>query len=63
MSHADDAYFVVDTDYIDPTTTLSDIKMQKILIDLWVSFATNRSVYIYSMVSIKIIYKNTLLYY
>ncbi|XP_043528092.1 venom carboxylesterase-6-like [Frieseomelitta varia] len=42
VSHADDAYFVVDTEYIDPTTTSSDIKMQKILIDLWVSFATNR---------------------
>lgn len=48
MSHADDAYFVVDTEYIDPTTTSSDIKMQKILIDFWVSFATNRSVYIFN---------------
>ncbi|KAK9297785.1 hypothetical protein QLX08_008630 [Tetragonisca angustula] len=42
VSHADDAYMVVDTEYIDPTTTSSDVKMQKILIDFWVSFATNR---------------------
>ncbi|CAK9823159.1 Venom carboxylesterase-6 [Anthophora retusa] len=42
VSHGDDAYFVVDTPYVNATTTPTDIKMQKILIDLWVSFATNR---------------------
>lgn len=41
VSHADDAYLVVDTPYLDSTTTTNDIKMQKILIDFWVSFATN----------------------
>ncbi|XP_076755888.1 juvenile hormone esterase [Xylocopa sonorina] len=41
VSHGDDAYFVVDTIFIDPTKTSNDIKMQNILIDLWVSFATN----------------------
>lgn len=41
VSHADDAYVVVDTKFLDPTTTTEDIKMQKTLIDFWVSFATN----------------------
>ncbi|CAL7947466.1 unnamed protein product [Xylocopa violacea] len=41
VSHGDDAYFVVDTEYINPTQTSNDIKMQNILIDFWVSFATN----------------------
>ncbi|XP_017882448.1 venom carboxylesterase-6-like [Ceratina calcarata] len=41
VSHADDAYAVVDTAYLDPTTTTEDIKMQRVLIDLWVSFTTN----------------------
>ncbi|KOC63849.1 Venom carboxylesterase-6 [Habropoda laboriosa] len=41
VSHADDAYFVVDTPYLNPTTTPTDIKMQRILIDFWVSFATD----------------------
>lgn len=41
VCHADDAYLVVDTVFMDPTKTPSDIKMQNILIDFWVSFATN----------------------
>ncbi|OAD61357.1 Venom carboxylesterase-6 [Eufriesea mexicana] len=41
VSHADDGYLVVDTPYLDPTTTTNDIKMQRILIDFWVSFTTN----------------------
>ncbi|XP_003703976.2 carboxylic ester hydrolase-like isoform X1 [Megachile rotundata] len=41
VSHGDDAYHVVDTPYFDPTTTLDDRKIQQVLIDLWVSFATH----------------------
>lgn len=39
VSHADDAYYVVDTPYMDGTTTQSDREMQQRLIDFWVSFA------------------------
>ena len=41
VSHADDAYYVVDTSFLDPTTTPNDLKMQQVLIDFWVSFVTN----------------------
>nr|XP_033331231.1 venom carboxylesterase-6-like [Megalopta genalis] len=42
VSHADDAYVVVDTQYLDSTTTPSDLKMQELMINLWVSFANNK---------------------
>lgn len=42
VSHADDAYVVVDTRYMDSTTTPRDLKMQQLMVDLWVSFANNR---------------------
>lgn len=41
VSHADDAYLILETSYLDPTTTTDDIAMQQELIDLWVSFATD----------------------
>ncbi|KAK2580523.1 hypothetical protein KPH14_006257 [Odynerus spinipes] len=41
VSHADDAYLVLDTPYLDPTTTSDDIAMQQELIDFWISFAKN----------------------
>lgn len=41
MCHADDAYMVVDTPFLASTTTTNDIKMQKVLIDFWVSFVNN----------------------
>ncbi|XP_078045163.1 juvenile hormone esterase [Augochlora pura] len=42
VSHADDAYVVLDTQFMDSTTTPSDLKMQELMINLWVSFANNR---------------------
>ncbi|XP_076287810.1 carboxylic ester hydrolase-like [Lasioglossum baleicum] len=42
VSHADDAYVVVDTQYLDSTTTPRDLEIQQLMIDLWVSFANNR---------------------
>ena len=41
VSHGDDAYAVVDTPYMDSTTTEKDLKMQQALIQLWVSLATD----------------------
>ncbi|KAG6796126.1 juvenile hormone esterase precursor [Apis mellifera caucasica] len=41
VCHADDAYMVVDTPFLASTTTTNDIKMQKVLIDFWVSFVNN----------------------
>lgn len=41
VSHADDAYLILETSYFDPTTTSSDVAMQQELIDLWISFVTN----------------------
>ncbi|XP_053988697.1 carboxylic ester hydrolase-like isoform X2 [Hylaeus volcanicus] len=41
VSHGDDAFTVLDTPYFDATTTLNDRKMQQLLIELWISFATN----------------------
>ncbi|XP_066589450.1 venom carboxylesterase-6-like [Prorops nasuta] len=41
VCHADDAYTVLNTPYMDPTTTTSDLQMQSELIDFWVSFANN----------------------
>ncbi|XP_076627824.1 juvenile hormone esterase [Colletes latitarsis] len=41
VSHGDDAFAVIDTHYVDFTTTLEDRKMQRVLIDLWTSFAIN----------------------
>lgn len=40
VSHLDDLGYVLDS-YLDPTTTAEDLRMQKVLIDLWVSFATD----------------------
>lgn len=42
VSHADDAYVVVDTEYVDSTTTPRDREMQQLMINLWVSFANNK---------------------
>nr|XP_050870056.1 venom carboxylesterase-6-like [Vespula vulgaris] len=41
VSHADDAFLILDTPYFNPATTNDDIDMQQELIDLWISFATN----------------------
>ncbi|KZC10653.1 Venom carboxylesterase-6 [Dufourea novaeangliae] len=41
VSHGDDAYAVLDTPFMDSTTTQNDLKMQQLLVDMWVSFATN----------------------
>ncbi|XP_046828969.1 venom carboxylesterase-6-like [Vespa crabro] len=41
VSHADDAFLVLDTPYFNPVTTRDDIDMQQELINLWVSFAIN----------------------
>lgn len=42
VCHADDAYTVVSTPWIDPTMTQQDRDMQKVLMDLWISFATDK---------------------
>ncbi|XP_020285973.1 venom carboxylesterase-6-like [Pseudomyrmex gracilis] len=39
VSHADDAFLILDTPYINPTTTEEDLKMQQKLIGVWVSYA------------------------
>ncbi|RLU21207.1 hypothetical protein DMN91_005580 [Ooceraea biroi] len=39
VCHGDDVFLVIDTPYIDATTTQKDLDMQKILIDIWISFA------------------------
>ncbi|XP_076233131.1 juvenile hormone esterase [Calliopsis andreniformis] len=41
VSHGDDAYTVVDTPYMDSTTTPEDRKIQQLLVEFWVSLATN----------------------
>ncbi|KAL2720426.1 venom carboxylesterase-6-like [Vespula squamosa] len=41
VSHADDAYLILETPYFNSVTTNDDINMQQELIDLWTSFATN----------------------
>ncbi|KYQ46763.1 Venom carboxylesterase-6 [Trachymyrmex zeteki] len=40
VSHADDTFYVLDTKWINPTTTQKDRDMQKHLIDFWVLFAS-----------------------
>ncbi|KAG5329496.1 EST6 protein, partial [Acromyrmex charruanus] len=40
VSHGDDTFYVVDTNWLNPTTTQKDRDMQKHLIDFWVLFAT-----------------------
>ncbi|XP_011157167.1 venom carboxylesterase-6 [Solenopsis invicta] len=40
VCHADDTYYVLDTPFIDPTTTQNDRELQKQLIDFWISFVT-----------------------
>ncbi|KYM89950.1 Venom carboxylesterase-6 [Atta colombica] len=40
VSHGDDSFYVVDTKWLNPTTTQKDRNMQKHLIDFWVLFAT-----------------------
>jgi len=40
VCHADDLLYVL-KGFFDPTTTAKDREMQQVLIDLWVSFATN----------------------
>lgn len=40
VSHADDAYYVLDSVYMNPMTTQSDREMQQQLIDFWMSFVT-----------------------
>ncbi|XP_012275036.1 venom carboxylesterase-6 [Orussus abietinus] len=42
VSHADDAYYVLDNPFVDPTTTPEDRDIQESLIDFWVSFATKK---------------------
>ncbi|XP_025161106.1 venom carboxylesterase-6-like [Harpegnathos saltator] len=41
VSHGDDVYLIVDTPWMDPTKKKEDSDMQRVLIDIWVSFATN----------------------
>ncbi|XP_014477484.1 PREDICTED: venom carboxylesterase-6-like [Dinoponera quadriceps] len=41
VSHGDDVFLILDTAWIDPTIKKEDNDMQRILIDIWVSFATN----------------------
>lgn len=41
VSHGDDVLYVLATPWMDPTKTQQDHDMQKLLIDFWVSFATN----------------------
>ncbi|KAG7188023.1 hypothetical protein KM043_015769 [Ampulex compressa] len=41
VSHADDAFMVIDTPFVDGGTTKEDRTMREKLMDLWVSFATN----------------------
>lgn len=43
VSHADDTYYVVHTPYMPPDTTAQDRKMQKELIDLWMSFVNAKT--------------------
>ncbi|XP_077272626.1 venom carboxylesterase-6-like [Temnothorax americanus] len=40
VSHGDDVVYVLNTSWVDPTTTQKDRDMQKQLIDFWVLFAT-----------------------
>ncbi|XP_011171836.1 uncharacterized protein LOC105204452 [Solenopsis invicta] len=40
VSHGDDVVYVLNTSWVDPTTTQKDRDMQKHLIDFWVLFAT-----------------------
>ncbi|XP_012525770.2 venom carboxylesterase-6 [Monomorium pharaonis] len=40
VAHSDDVFYVLDTPYVDPTTTQKDRDMQKQLINFWVLFAT-----------------------
>ncbi|XP_071576041.1 venom carboxylesterase-6-like isoform X2 [Temnothorax nylanderi] len=40
VSHGDDVVYVLNTSWVDPTTTQKDRNMQKQLIDFWVLFAT-----------------------
>ncbi|KAI4495710.1 hypothetical protein M0802_008333 [Mischocyttarus mexicanus] len=41
VSHADDAYLVLETPYFGPITRSNDIQMQQDLIELWISFVDN----------------------
>ncbi|XP_031840747.1 juvenile hormone esterase [Nomia melanderi] len=41
VSHGDDVLTIIDTPFMDPTTTQNDLKMQDLLINSWVSYATN----------------------
>ncbi|XP_076182913.1 carboxylic ester hydrolase-like [Ptiloglossa arizonensis] len=41
VSHADDAFAVIENPFLDFTTTSNDRNMQKLLIELWISFVTN----------------------
>ncbi|XP_029158905.1 venom carboxylesterase-6-like [Nylanderia fulva] len=41
VSHGDDVFYVLDTPWMDATQTQQDSDMQKLLIDFWVSFATD----------------------
>lgn len=40
VAHGDDVLFVLNTSWVDPTTTQKDRDMQKHLLDFWVLFAT-----------------------
>ncbi|XP_077272625.1 venom carboxylesterase-6-like isoform X2 [Temnothorax americanus] len=40
VSHGDDVFYVLNTPWVNPTTTQKDRDMQKQLIDFWVLFAT-----------------------
>ncbi|XP_043273322.1 uncharacterized protein [Venturia canescens] len=46
VAHGDDAYYVVGSPSVDPTTTADDRAMQRYLLDFWVSFATTGIPYV-----------------
>lgn len=41
VCHGDDVFSVLKTPWLSALTTLNDRNMQKHLIDMWISFATN----------------------
>lgn len=41
VAHGDDVFLVLDTPWMNPTMKQEDGEMQRILTDIWVSFATN----------------------
>ncbi|GAB1859691.1 Carboxylic ester hydrolase [Camponotus japonicus] len=49
VCHGDDIAYILDTPWVDPTTTQRDRDMQKVLIDNCVSFATNGITNVYGV--------------